>query len=560
MRASRISTVVILVAVLLSASGAASAGAPQTVDVQILAINDFHASILPPSGSSGRVWLPGGGTVDAGGAVFLATHIQNLAATNPNTVVVSGGDMIGASPLISALFHDEPTIETANLLGLDLATTGNHEFDEGWHELLRMQRGECHPVDGCLDGDPFYGLDGKFLTANVIKDLNNQTLFPPAYRVLTFDGAKVAFIGIEYEGTPSIQFPAGLEGLTFLPEVETANALIGELKAKHIKNFVLIIHNGGWQDGYYDECVNPTGALFDVLDQFDPEVDIIIGGHTHSAYNCLIGGKVVTQAMSFGRVVTDIDLTIDTRSGEITGMTANNVIVTRDVAPDPAMQALVDKYSALVMPIAGEVIGSITADITRADTTAGESAMGDVVADAQLWDTTPPDRGGAVMAFTNSGGLRADLTYDNQYYQELPGEITYGEAFDVQPFYNNLVTMDLSGAQIHILLEEQWMGDNWPDGNILAVSNGFTYEWSSSGTEGDMVDPATIRLNGVTIDPNATYRVTVSSYLAGGSEYSVLADGTNLVFGGMDCDALAGYIGVHSPVAPGPRDRIGVVP
>jgi 5'-nucleotidase len=214
-----------------------------------------------------------------------------------------------------------------------------------------------------------------------------------------------------------------------------------------------------------------------------------------------------------------------------------------------------------VTPIAGQVVGSITADITRSESPAGESAMGDVVADSQLWDTSAPDRGGADIAFTNSGGIRADLFFADQYHQELPGEITYGEAFNVQPFYNNLVTMDLTGAQIHTLLEEQWMGDSWPEGNVLQVSTGFTYAWSSSGASGDRVDPATIRLNGVTLDPGATYRITVNSYLASaGDSFPVLAEGTNRVFGGMDCDALAGYLGVATPVAPGPMDRIVVLP
>ncbi len=560
MRVTRVSLTVLVLAVLLSVSGAASAGPPETVDVQILAFNDFHGALLPPSGSSGRVTLPGGATVNAGGAVYLATHVQNLAATNPNTVLVSAGDMIGASPLISALFHDEPTIEMANLLGMELSTVGNHEFDEGWEELLRMQHGGCHPVDGCLDGDPFYGFDGKFMSANVVKDWNNQTLFPP-YKVLTFDGVKVAFIGIAYENTPSIVVPSGVEGLTFLPELETTNLLVRELKAKQIKNIVVLIHDGGSQAGYYNECVSPTGTFFDYVNRLHPEVDVVISAHSHSAYNCLIGGKVVTQAMSNGRLVTDVDLTINARSGNIIGMTANNVIVTRDVPADPAMQALVDKYNALVMPVAGQVIGSISADITRTANAAGESALGDVIADAQLYDTAPADRGAAVMAFMNPGGIRADLVYAAQYYQELAGEITYGEAFNVQPFYNNLVTMDLTGDQIHTLLEQQWMDANCSSPRVLQVSDGFSYTWSSAGACGDRVDPATIMLNGAPVDPAATYRVTVNSFLAGGGDgFLVLVEGTNPLFGGMDIDALASYMGANSPVDPGPQNRITVVP
>jgi 5'-nucleotidase len=352
-----------------------------------------------------------------------------------------------------------------------------------------------------------------------------------------------------------------VEGLTFLPEVSTVNALIGEFKQKHISNLVVLIHDGGTQTGSYNACVNPSGALFEYVNQLDPEVDVVISAHSHNAYNCLIGGKVVTQAMSNGRIVTDVDLTINTRSGLITGMTANNVIVTRNVPADPAMQALVDKYYNLALPIAGQVIGSITADITRSTNAAGESAIGDVLADAQLWDTSPADRGGAVMAFTNSGGIRDDLLYARLGYQEQPGEITYGEAFAVQPFYNNLVTMDLTGAQIETMLEQQWSGANQASPRVLQVSAGFTYQYSASGPAGSKVDLNTIMLNGTPLDPNATYRVTVNIYLAGGGDgFTVLQEGTNRLVGGMDIDALAFYLGANSPVAPGPQNRILLVP
>ena len=260
--------------------------------------------------------------------------------------------------------------------------------------------------------------------------------------MLTFDGAKVAFIGIGYENTPSIVVPSGVVGLTFNQEVETVNNLINTFKMQKVHNFVVIMHDGGTQTGYYNECVGLSSGFSDYVNALDPDVDVVISAHTHYAYNCLVGGKVVTQAMSNGRIISDIDLTINPRTRLITSMTANNIIVTRDVPADPAMQALVDKYNTLVMPIAGAVIGSITTDIIRTNNLAGESALGDVIADGQLYDTAPADRGGAVMAFMNPGGIRADLSYAIQYYQELPGEITYGEAFSVQPFYNNMTTLN----------------------------------------------------------------------------------------------------------------------
>ena len=560
MRTTRLVLVMLLLVLLATSFGGASAKEPKIVDVQILAFNDFHGNLEPPSGSSGRVAIPVG-TVNAGGAVFLATHIKDLEAVNPNTILVSGGDLIGASPLLSALFHDEPTIEMANLMGMDLETVGNHEFDEGWHELQRMQKGGCHPVDGCQDGDPFDGFDGKFLSANVTEGKKDKTLFP-SYRVLSVGGAKVAFIGVGYENTPSIVIPSGVEGLKFLPEVSTVNQVIEKFKHKGVKNFVVLMHDGGSQTGFYNECVNPTGTFFDYVNQLDPAVSVVISAHSHYAYNCLIGGKVVTQAMSNGRILTDIDLTIDAHSGEIITVAANNEIVTRDVTPDPDVMALITKYNAVAKPIACKVVGSITADITRTANAAGESAVGDVLADGQLYDTAPVDRGGAVMAFTNPGGIRADLMYITLCDAEAPGEITYGEAFAVQPFSNNLVTMDLQGTYIHDMLEQQWMGGNSGiNAKVLQVSNGFTYDYSASGTPGDRVDPASIKLNGVPIDPAATYRLTANIFLAGGGDnFPAFTHGTNRLVGGMDLDALTAYLGANSPVPPGPMNRIVSLP
>jgi 5'-nucleotidase len=543
--------------VMLGIAGVAVAGKPVTVDVQILAVNDFHGNLEPPTGSSGRI-----GSIDAGGVEYLATHIDNLRSQNPNTVVVSAGDMIGASPLLSALFHDEPAIEAFNLIGLDYNAVGNHEFDEGWQELLRMQNGGCHPTDGCLDGDDFAGAKFTFLAANVVRDDNGKTIFP-AYKVRSFASAKVAFIGMTLEGTPSIVTPSGVAGLSFKDEADTVNALVPELKAKGIETIVVLVHEGGAQTGTYNECVGVSGAIVDIVNRLDPEVDVVISGHTHQAYNCNINDKLVTSAASFGRLVTDIDLKIDRISGEVVQMAANNVIVTRDVPKASLLTELIAKYQAVAGPIANRVIGSITADITRTTNAAGESALGDVIADAQLEYTKPAAEGGAVAAFMNPGGIRADFTYAPSPAGEQPGEVTYGEMFTVQPFGNNLVTMDLTGAQIDTLLEQQFVGCAQPTGGqkILQVSNGFTYTWSQSAPACNKVDPGSIMLNGVTIDPNATYRVTVNSFLAdGGDNFAVLKEGTNRLGGAVDTDALEAYFKSFSPVAPGPQNRITLVP
>jgi 5'-nucleotidase len=545
----RVFTLFIAFALLMTTAVSAAAKPSGTVDVQILAVNDFHGNLQPPAGSSGRI-----GTVDAGGVEYLATHIDNLRAQNPNTVVVSAGDMIGASPLISALFHDEPSIEAFNLIGLDFNAVGNHEFDEGIYELIRMQEGGCHPVDGCLDGDDFAGADFRFLAANVTWKKNDKTVFP-AYKIRAFKGVQVAFIGMTLEGTPTIVTPSGISELNFLDEADTVNALIPELKQKGIETIVVIIHEGGFPTGGYNECPGISGPIVDIVNRTDDEVDLFITGHTHQAYNCVIDGRPVTSAASFGRIVTDIDLVIDRSTGEVQSVSANNNIVTRDVPRNPFLTALVEKYRTLVAPLENRVIGSITATITRTQNAAGESALGDVIADAQLAATVDPALGGAVVAFMNPGGIRADFTYA-QSGSEGDGNVTYGEAFTVQPFGNSLVTMTLTGTQIDTLLETQWVVNR-----VLQVSNGFTYEWSAGAPVGSRVDIASIMINGVPIDPDRSYRVTVNSFLAdGGDGFAVLVQGTDRLGGEVDLDALVKYFEANSPIAPGPQNRIIQVP
>jgi 5'-nucleotidase len=544
-----------LIAAMLSLAVVSVSAAPRsTVDVQILAVNDFHGNLLPPVGSSGRI-----GAINAGGVEYLATHIDTLRAQNPNTVVVSAGDMIGASPLISALFHDEPTIEAFNLIGLDYNAVGNHEFDEGALELLRMQEGGCHPVDGCVDGDDFAGANFQFLAANVVRQDNGKTLFP-AYKMRSFAGAKVAFIGMTLEGTPTIVTPSGVAGLNFLDEADTVNALVPELQAKGIQTIVVLIHEGGVQalPAPYNGCTGISGPIVDIANRLDPAVDVIISGHTHNAYNCEINHKLVTSAASFGRLVTDIQLTLDRGSSEVISMKANNVIVTRDVAKHPLLTALVDKYAALVAPLANRIIGSITADITRAANPAGESTLGDLIADGQLDATAPDGFGNAVVAFMNPGGIRTDLLYSQISGGEQPGQVTYSESFNVQPFGNSLVTLTLTGAQIDTLLEQQFNNPSVGQSRMLQVSRGFSYQWSASAPVGSKIDPATIQINGVTLDPNQSYRVTVNVFLAdGGDNFTVLAQGTQRLGGAVDLDALEAYfIAQGAPVAPPALNRI----
>ena len=557
-RVLRMSPLVIALTLVCSVvAGPMSTTPSGTVSVHILAVNDFHGHLVGPSGT---ITEPDGRSIPAGGVAYLSAHMQALRAQHPHTVVVSAGDLIGASPLISALFHDEPTIEAFNVLGLDYHAVGNHEFDEGAAELLRMQHGGCHPVDGCRDGDGFAGATFQFLAANVVRQDTATTLFP-AYQVRRFAGAKVAFIGMTLKGTPTIVTPSGVAGLTFRDEAETVNALVPHLKAQGIETIVVLIHEGGFPTGTYNECPGLSGAIVEIVQRFDPAVDVVISGHTHQAYNCHLNGMLVTSASSFGRVVTDVDLTIDRASGDVVRMQANNLIVTREVPPDTRLTALVDTYQTLVAPLANRVIGSMTADHTRDPTPAGESALGDVIADAQWEATADPALGGAVVALMNPGGLRADLTYAPSG-SEGDGQVTYGEAFTVQPFGNSLVTMTLTGAQLKTVLEQQFQGCGTQDRNrILQVSAGLTYAWSRSAPACGKVDLASITIKGVTIEPQATYRVTVNSFLAdGGDHFLALREGTERLGGAQDLDAFEAYFRTHAPVAPGPQNRVTVVP
>ena len=538
---------------------------PRPVEVQLLALNDFHGNLEPPTGSGGVVQtgVEDGTavTVPAGGAEFLATQLAELAAEQRrrNTITVAAGDLIGASPLLSAAFHDEPAIESLTLAGLDYASVGNHEFDEGAAELVRIQNGGCHPVDGCADGTPFEGAGFQYLSANAFVTATGEPLLQP-YAIHRVRGARIGFIGMTLEGTEEIVSQEGVAGLDFGDEVETANRYAAELQARGVEAIVVLLHEGGSQTGpeAYDVngCNGLGGPIVDIAEGMDDAIDVVVSGHTHQAYNCRIDGKLVTSAGSFGRLVTDIDLQIDRRTGDVIRATveAENVVVTRDVARDPAQTALIARYREALGPIAGQVVGTTAAALTRSqetlfDAVRGESALGNVIADAQLAATRDV---GAVAAFMNPGGVRADLD---------AGEVTYEEAFTVQPFANNLVTLDLTGAQLQCLLEQQLQV-----GRTLHPSASVGYVVDLAGTTaaagadpctGTRVRDETVTIGGVAVTPTSTYRITVNSFLAGGGDqFSVLRGGTNAVTGMIDLDAFTAHLGRTSPVPAPALDRI----
>jgi 5'-nucleotidase len=427
-----------------------------------------------------------------------------------------------------------------------------------------MQYGGCSPMDGCADGTFFPGASFRFLSANVVVDaVTGRTLFP-RYEVREFDGVKMAFIGMTLEGTPAIVTPVGVAGLSFMDEVDTVNAIVPELEAQGIRAIVVLLHEGGLPTGGYNECPGISGPIVDIATNISDSVDVIVSGHTHQAYNCVIANKVVTSAASFGRLITDIDLEISRSTGDVTAKTATNVIVTRDMT-DSDIDMFVSTYRDLAAPLANTQVGTITADLNRTTPTGGSGlfTMGAVIADAQLSATQGGTVGGAQIAFMNSGGVRGDIVFAASPSEATDGIVTFGEIFTVQPFGNSLVVMTLTGDQIKELLEQQFQTDAMgnPVARILQASRGFTYTYSRGAPAGAKVDFASLALNGVPIEHTRSYRVTVNSFMAtGGDRFTVLVDGTDRIGGALDLDALRDYFAANSPISPPALDRITVVP
>ncbi|MBR0897624.1 bifunctional metallophosphatase/5'-nucleotidase [Bradyrhizobium tropiciagri] len=522
------------------------------VSLRILAINDFHGYLRPSPGGI-RITDPADATkkimVPAGGSERMATVVKQLREGHKNNIFVAAGDLIGASPFLSAMFHDEPTIESLSMMGLAISSVGNHEFDEGKDELLRMQNGGCHPVDKCQGPHPFTGAKFRYLAASTFDKTTGKTVFPP-YEIKEFDGIPVAFIGLTLRNTPNLVSPAGVASLDFRDEAETVNALVPELKAKGVEAIVVLIHEGGFPTGDYNECPGISGPIVDIVKKFDRAVDVVISGHTHQAYVCEIDGRLVTSGDKYGTLVTAIDLQLDPKSHDVISAKANNTIVKiGGTAKDPEQSALLESYDRLAAPIANRAAGSVTETLSRAPGETGESVLGDIVADAQLAATASEPNGGAVIAFTNPGGVRTDIV------KREDGAVTYADIFASQPFRNQLVTMTLTGKQLKDVLEQQWADPKRP--RALQVSRGFAYAWDASKGDGARIIAARMSLDGKPIDPAASYRVTVNNYLAeGGDGFTVFKEGTAQQFGIYDVDALYAYFKTNSPVGPAAGKRI----
>ncbi|MGL4176942.1 MAG: bifunctional metallophosphatase/5'-nucleotidase [Dermatophilaceae bacterium] len=534
--------------------------------VQLLSFNDYHGHLEatdPP--------LPADvdpSQTPVGGVEYLSSKLTELrAASGGRSLTVGAGDLIGGSPFLSALFRDEPSVESLNALGLDVSSVGNHEFDEGTAELLRMQRGGCHPVDGCYFPDaPYAGADFPWLAANVVDKQSREPLLR-ATKIETVGGVKVGFIGVTLKETPTLVSPAGVSTVDFLDEVETANKRAVALKKRGVKAIVLLLHQGGYSSGTYDKCTGISDPVGTMATRFSTDIDVIFTGHTHDPYVCSIpdpagNPRYVTSAGDYGRMVTETSLVVNRRSGEVDrGRTvARNHLVTR-TTKDPAQTAIIDKWKAIAAPLAGRVVGSVSADILG-DSSGDrgiETPMADAVADAFLAATDGADEGGAQIAFQNVGGTRASLRYDQVGAGEQPGQITYAEAFAVLPFGNRVVSVEMTGAQIEEALEQQYQPVPARGSRpmlALGVSNGFAYTWDAAQPQGFRVVPGSMSLNGTPMSPTATYRVALPNFLQeGGDLFTAFAGGTNLVGGPEDVPALTAYLGANPGLAP-PADRI----
>jgi 5'-nucleotidase len=549
-------------------AGAAPAkGNPNLTTVQLLSFNDYHGHLEASDPPLSKTLDPSQTAV--GGAEYLASTLKSLRATAPggSSLTVAAGDLIGGSPFLSGLFHDEPSVESLNAMGLDVSSVGNHEFDEGTTELLRMQNGGCHPDDGCYFPDqPYAGADFPWLAANVVKKDGSGTLLPGTW-VKSIAGTKVGFIGMTLEGTPTLVDPAGVADVEFKDEVQTANAQAAALKKRGVKSIVVLLHEGGVNAGTYQQCVGVSDPILTIAKTMSPEVDAIITGHTHQPYVCHIpdpagNPRLVTSAASYGQVVTETDLVINKRSGEVDRgrSTATNHLVSRAaVAKDAAQTAIIAKWNALSGALGQRVVGSNAVDILG-DSNGNrgiETPMGDLVADAILWGTQAPENGGAQIAFMNIGGVRASLTVAPKY-TEGAGQITYKESYDIAPFGNLLTTSTLTGAQIQAVLEQQYIvgRPGGRDALALGVSNGFTYSWDTSKPAGSRVVPGSMKLNGTPIDLAASYRVGTINFLSnGGDSFSAFTAGTNLLGGNEDLANLVAYFESH-PGLTSPADRV----
>jgi 5'-nucleotidase len=521
-------------AALLAGCTAASQRSENQVELTLVGLNDLHGHLEASRfGDSGK----------AGGIDALAATLQAWRKDDADLLVVGAGDMVGASPAMSAMFADEPTIQALNLLGMRATSVGNHEFDAGRVELLRQAKGGCadspRPDKACKFNPSWGGAKFSYLAANVIDTRTGQTLLP-AYRIDEVKGVKVAFIGTVLKDTPELVAAGGIGGLQFVDEAQAVNRLLPELRAQGATVFVVLIHQGGYSQARYDQqyCSDLDGDIADVVKRLDPAVRLVVSGHSHTGYLCRIDGKLVTQAEKFGHMLSRISLVVDRQSGAVVDSSARNIVVEPGRYPGMAeVDALLASVRArssaeLEKPVARIAVPTIGKTLLP---NADESPLGQLVADAILASSR---KWGAQIAFTNTGGIRTALDAG------AGNVVNAAQTQVVLPFGNEIVVMNLTGAQIVALLEGQWNGSEADKRGLLQVSEGFSYSWDTRKPKGQRIVRDSVRLNGVAIDDDGSYRVAVYNFLAEGNDgFVIFRQGSNQAATGVrDVDSLRSYL------------------
>jgi 5'-nucleotidase len=525
-----------------SLAGCAShPAAPNLTEIQLVTLNDFHGNLE----ASKYTWdsAAGGGerVIQAGGIDTLGAALQAWRKQDPELLLVGAGDLIGASPAISSMWADEPTIGAMNLLGLRATSVGNHEFDQGRIELLRQQKGGCvspRADKACKFEGTYQGAQFQYLAANVIDMVTRKPVLP-AYKIETAHGVKVGFIGTVLREAAESALASGIAGLEFVDEADAINRQLPELRKQGVGVFVVLLHQGGRTTDKFDqqECANLTGPITNVVKRLDPAIRLVISGHSHQGYLCKVDGRLVTQADMGGHVLSRIKLTVDTETNTVRDLSAAQEVMVPGTWPaDPALTAYLKKSRERSTAALAQAIATLAVpSVKREKESARESALGDLVADSMLYAARPF---GAQIALQNPGGIRQDL-------ETAEGNrVTLGHAMAVLPFGNTMVAMNLHGAHIVDLLEQQWIGGREAKRGLLQVSEGFWYEWDPKLPEGSRVLPGSVKLNGVPLQMDSSYRVVTNNFLAeGGDGFPGFTKGSNRAPTSIrDIDALTSYL------------------
>ncbi|MEH7386486.1 bifunctional 2',3'-cyclic-nucleotide 2'-phosphodiesterase/3'-nucleotidase [Bacillus sp. JJ1521] len=476
--------------------------------VQLLGVNDLHGQLDTVT----KV-----GDLLAGHIEYLAAALKQEEATNPNTLILHSGDMIGGSPLISALFQDEPTIEILENIGFDAGTFGNHEFDEGIDELHRMMNGGDHP-NGSVGYD---GMNFPLVAANAY-DTRDGNLITDPYAVFTMEGEKIGVIGVVTQETPSMIVRKGNESLQITDEVEAINKYSEELKGQGIEAIIVLAHNPATQTGNTDS--------FDasrIAEQIDDEVDVIFAAHNHAMVNRVVDNKLIVQAYSYGSAFSDVEVEIDRVTGDIIHKSAEiKTVYQKDYTPDPEVAAIMKKYAEKAEPIKAQVVGQSLSTLEKNYPTVanefGDFALGNLIADGMKAAMNTD------FAMMNGGGVRSPLE---------TGEVTFGDLFAIQPFGNVLNKVTLSGADLETVLNNQ-ITDRGLDFHIAGFK--YTYTYDSTAKTGKVID--IFLPDGSKIDKTKEYTVVVNNYMTGNLNYGIGALSTDLEVGPVDVDATVDFV------------------